>query len=281
MSRLIPREGAAEKKEALPVSVLVQLYRFLRWTSEEERLELARWLTSKPKLFNAWFDRSLKRNNRFVPNAAESFCGIDRKPLAGAGAISEIRSGRDLAALIAQTSQWWQVVEAPELEFRYIDHELPPFRKTGRVRFEDGLPNASGMAADLLLVRRDGTPIVAELKAATSEGQDTDAVLALLQSLALTAQLASKQQRERLATSYPKAKFRIEGKLDTFVILVKPGVPARSTNQADLYRAARELAAALHEQPAVSNVIRHLKFIEAQRDVQLTFHLPRRDDQLE
>lgn len=39
---------------------LLRLYEFMRSISGEERLELARWITAKPELFNEWSRRSLR-----------------------------------------------------------------------------------------------------------------------------------------------------------------------------------------------------------------------------
>ena len=119
--------------------------------------------------------------------------------------MTDIATGRDVAVLLADQPRrrWWEVEDAPELAFRFVDYELPPHRKTADARLEGEPASGPGMRADLLLVGEDGVPIVGEVKSATASGYDTDAVLALVQGLTACAQLLPPQQMERLERRIP------------------------------------------------------------------------------
>jgi hypothetical protein len=265
--------GEGVPQEALPISVLVQLYRFMRVMSQEERLELARWLTNKPDLLAEWFRRSLARYGNHYSNASEPFRPV-RDELPDAATVTDVRSGRDLVVVLADRprGRWWDVAGAPELRFRFVDHELPPLRTERTSRFEDGSPSTAGMRADLLLVGEDGMPIVGEVKAATEERYDSDAVLALIQGLTLCAQLATPQQMERLAISYQDSQFDARGLVGLYVFVVKPAQAARAKHQDDLYEAARSLAGAIRGHQAL-HVVPRLAFIEARWDGRLELQL--------
>ncbi len=260
--------------ESIPVSVLVRLYRFLRWCSHEERLEFALFLTTRPELMNEWCKRSLLRYERRYSNTTEPF-HPKRPRLPDAPIECEVESGHDFAVLLADRprERWWEVENAPELRFKFIDHEIPPLRTAQRRRFEDGLPSTAGMVADLLLVQEDGTPIVGEVKVATVERYDTDPVLALVQGLTLCAQLANPDQRERLVNIYPFAQFEPTNcEIDLYVISVKPEQSAPSTYQPQLYEAGRRLAAVLTEQP--NTCARQIVFLDATCAGRLELRVP-------
>ena len=250
---------------------LLRLYEFMRSMSGEERLELARWITAKPELFNEWSRRSLRFFARYS-NVDEDF-HPPRAELPTADTVKEITRGYDVAVLLADRprGRWWPVEAAPELGFRFVDYELAPLRKTSTARVEGEPAEKAGMRADLLLVSADGVPIVGEVKAATATGHDADPVLALIQGLTACAQLLSPQQMERLERAYPFAQFRAYSVLDLFVIAVKPAQPAASTYQDDLYEAANELAPILAAEPSVP--ARRIAFIEARFDGALELRL--------
>lgn len=250
---------------------LLRLYEFMRSMSGEERLELAYWIAEKPHLFNEWSRRSLGFFDRFS-NVDEPF-HPQRQDLPDADTVAEITRGYDLAVLLADRprGRWWDVEDEPELRFRFVDHELPPQRKTRAGRLEGEAPEKAGMRADLLLVGEAGVPIVGEVKSATDTQHDTDPVLALIQGLTICAQLLSSQQLKRLKEAYPFAEFRADATLDLFVILVKPEQPAPATHQADLYEAAKRLAPILAAEPSVP--ARRIAFIEARWDGRLELRL--------
>ncbi|MGD0272901.1 MAG: hypothetical protein ABSB96_04130 [Gaiellaceae bacterium] len=251
---------------------LFRLYEFMRSMSVEERLEFARWIADKPHLFNEWSRRSSLSFFKGFSNADEDF-HPPRPELPNADTVREISSGRDVAVLLADLprGRWWEVEDGPELTFRFVDYELPPFRKTTAARLEGEAPVKKGMSADLLLVGEDGVPIVGEVKSATAESFDTDPVLALIQGLTECAQLLSPQQMERLENTYPFAQFQALSELDLFVIVVKPEQQARSAYQADLYAAAKRLAPILAAEPNVP--ARRIAFIEARWDGRLKLSL--------
>ena len=241
---------------------LARLYAFMRVMSQKERLELARWIADKPALFNEWSRRSLKFYGNTFSNADEPFHPA-RAELPPADTVTDCATGRDVAVLLADhpRGRWWEVEDAPELTFRFIDYELAPHRKTAAARLEGERASGPGMRADLLLVGEDGIPIVGEIKGATEASYDTDPVLALVQGVTACAQLLPPQQMERLEKVYPFAQFRAVGVLDLFIIVVKPEHAARATHQPDLYEAAKALAPILAPQPSVPP--RRIAFIEA------------------
>ena len=251
---------------------LARLYEFMRAMSQEERLELALWIALKPALFNEWSRRSLKFYRDNFSNADEPFHPT-RPDLPPPESVTEIASGRDLAVLLADgpRGRWWEVGNAPELLFRFVDYELPPHRKTAAARLEGEVAGGPGMRADLLLVGEGGLPIVGEVKSATAGGYDTDPVLALVQGITACAQLLPPQQAERLEKAYPYAQFRATSMLDLFIFVVKPERPAPATFQADLYEGAKALAAILTREPSVP--ARRVAFIEARWDGRLELHL--------
>jgi uracil-DNA glycosylase len=255
---------------------LLRLYEFLRSMSGEERLEFARWITAKPELFNEWSRRSLRFFASGFSNVDEDF-HPPRPELPAADTVKEIRRGYDVAVLLAdrRRGRWWEVEDAPELGFRFVDYELAPLRKTSAARAEGEPAEKAGMRADLLLVSADGVPIVGEVKAATETGHDTDPVLALIQGLTACAQLLSAQQMERLERAYPLAQFRAFSVLDLFVIVVKPSQSAPSTFQDDLYDTAKKLAPILAAEPSVP--ARRIAFIEARFDGRLELKLASKD----
>ena len=251
---------------------LARLYEFMRVMSQNERLELARWIAEKPALFNEWSRRSLKYYAKTFSNADEPF-HPPRPEFPPAQSVTDCATGRDVAVLLADhpRRRWWEIEDATELAFRFVDYELAPHRKTAAARVEGEPASGPGMRADLLLVGEDGIPIVGEIKAATDTSYDTDPVLALVQGLTACAQLLPPQQMERLEKAYPFAQLHTVGVLDLFIIVVKHELAARATYQPDLYEAAKALAPILARQPSVP--ARQIAFIEARCDGRLELRL--------
>ena len=263
--------GASPKPKPTPVTVLVHVYRLLKVMSHKERLEMATWLTDKPQVFDGWFKRSVERFERDYENVAEPFhpprdpARIARYKKAAIGTTPE------LVARLAERPApdgFWQVVGDPGLDFAFVDYEVPPARKTGRARFEDGLPSTSGMKMDLLLKSRDRIPVVGEAKVSTDTGDDKDPFFALVQALALAAQVVTPKQLARLALHYPKERFRQEGVVDVVVVLFKPSLTANSTFQDALYRQSVKLVDVLIQQCQLKKRVRRLAFIEAARSTE-------------
>lgn len=89
------------------------------------------------------------------------------------------------------------------VSFSFVDYEISPFRTTGHGMFENRKVGSSGGGGVDLLLREEATgiPIIGEIKAAT----DRDLFLAFIQSLVYAVELATLNQRERLAKVYPSA----------------------------------------------------------------------------
>ena len=109
---------------------LARLYEFMRVMSEEERLEFARWTAEKPALFNQWSRRSIKFYGDTFSNADEAF-HPPRPELPAPASVTDIATGRDLTILLADQprGRWWEVEDAPELAFRFLDELLVRSRK--------------------------------------------------------------------------------------------------------------------------------------------------------
>jgi hypothetical protein len=255
----------------IPVTVLTHFYRLLKVMSHKERLETATWLTAHPEIVDQWFKRSVDRIARDFAWVDDPFHPKRRPERLGQYKRSTIASTPELVAWIAACPQpdgIWTVLGEDGLDFAFVDYEVPPLRTPSVTKFEDGLLSTSGMKMDLLLRSRDGTPIVGEAKVSTSEGDDKDPFFALMQALALAAQLLTPSQLERLRQHYPEAGFSKTSAADIFVLLFKPSQSAKATYQADLYEQAVSLSEALQSQPALSKRLRRLRFIEAQLDGQ-------------
>ena len=78
------------------------------------------------------------------------------------------------------------------------------------------------MKADLLLRSADGKPTVGEVKVSTARGDDADPLYALVQALALAAQLTPASQRKRLRRQHEDAGFAQSGRLDVLIFLFRP-----------------------------------------------------------
>jgi hypothetical protein len=188
-------------KRPIPVTPLLALYRTLRRASQRERLLLARELAAHPDEVAARVRESVERF-RVYDNRAEPFVPTH----AALAAPLEIVGGRSLAAALAQSPL---AVKGGEVSFTFtlVDYEVPPARTTIKAprmlnRYEDGSPSTTAMVVDLLLRHEDGTPVIGEAKVAKFNGYDTDAVLALVQSLAGAAQFATPNQLARLHAHY-------------------------------------------------------------------------------
>jgi hypothetical protein len=128
--------------------------------------------------------------------------------------------------------------------------------------FEDGSRSTTTMKIDLLLRHEDGTPIIGEAKVAKKTGYDTDSVLALIQGLAGATQFATPNHPQRLATCYPYAFQPGVERVDVAIVAYRPPVVPRASLQADLDRAARDLARSVTESPLLPPEIRHIWFLE-------------------
>jgi hypothetical protein len=156
------------------------------------------------------------------------------------------------------------VENAPELDFRFVDREIFALRTT---KSDTDRPRRRFM--DLLLVSRDGLPIVGELKI----GTDKPTYFALVQALMYAAEISSSSQRARLLEHYPKAAFTSserEPLLDIYLIALEP--PRSGKYRERSFKATEVISSKLVKDPRIQLVIRRIAYIEARTtDQSLSF----------
>lgn len=188
-------------------------------------------------------------------NVGEPFIGSTRGDPTDVADIEQIVNGPKAAAYLAQPPGRKLTIEGVG-NYIYVDREVEPARTTSGPRatmanhFDDGTPSTAAMSADLLL-RSDpeGRPTIGEVKVSTAKGDDADPVYALVQALALAAQLAGGRQRERLRCWYPKDDFADKGPVDVLVFLFRMGEKVGpKTYWPDLVRLSGELCSRLDRQ---------------------------------
>lgn len=251
----------------IPITPMHVLYRAAREMGQKGRLDLARKFVDAPEALDRRFAESVESYRRDYFNVEQPFHPTDRK-LVPLPVGAEIDRGYALARILAHRTDPWEVEGASKTQaFRFVDYEVPPLRTVRGAGFSDGR-SGRGLVADVLLAGADGTPVLGEIKVATATRYDTDAVMALIQGLALVAATATPQQKQRLAKHYPSAGFDDAGLLALYVFAVKPPILARARYQAELDRVARELVTALRFQPVIQGVLKDLEYIEARWDKQ-------------
>jgi hypothetical protein len=251
-------EVNATTKRPIPITPLMCLYRAMRRMSQGERLNTALELVSSADAVAQRVRESIECFSVY-DNTAEPFCP-DHKMLE---APAVIVGGRSLAAALAQGPQ--TVCGIGDFSFTVVDYEVPPARTTVKAplmrnQFEDGTPSTAAMRIDLLLRHEDGTPMIGEAKVATTDGYDTDSLLALVQALAGAAQFATPNQQRRLARYYPHA-FTSRLQVDVAVVAYQPPVVANATYQTELDAAARLLAGRLTTSPHFPKELRRIRFL--------------------
>jgi hypothetical protein len=203
--------------------------------------------------------RGLRASGPFFPEATrEPLIELARRPVANAGRVG---STEQLQAMLWRPPRW-VVPGQPELDFEFLARELTPTSSVkGRERvwlFEDPRRHLS---LDALLVNaEDRTPIVAEIKV----GEDENAELALVQTLAAAAQLSSPSQLRRLHRQFRDALGRdAPSRLDVYIITAHS--PARGTRPALAARAHARVRR-LVQTGALEGWIRRIAFLEVSID---------------
>lgn len=135
----------------------------------------------------------------------------------------ELRATVDVAARLSKR-EIWQVEGNSQLDFRYLDREIPLARAKPKPKQDPG----SLLEVDLFLANAyDRTPILGEIKI----GKDECPFYALIQLLTQAAYAVTPSQRERLVLFGSRPDFvlleAVPGKpagLDLYVLLIKPPV---------------------------------------------------------
>ena len=256
-------EPADSGGSEIPVTPMHTLYLEFRALSQKRRLEEIQSFLEHPARLEDIFSESVDQYRKDYSNPGEPFHPT-RPQLPPLPPDAEIRSGRDLERALAhpEGKEWEVTGGGPVRRLRFVDYQVPPLRTTGETRFADG---KLGFTADLLLVDDEGVPVVGEVKAVTDTHYDVDSGMALIQALAQAAALSTPQQQERLDTHYRSAEFASDRGVGVSIITIKPAVaPPRARHQADLSRAARDLAAAISRLPGVSSSVEWIAFIQAE-----------------
>lgn len=145
-------------------------------------------------------------------------------------------------AVVARIIHHGATATGPLPDFEYLDREVAPGRAPGGV-MPDGRSARTAPRIDLLLMRTQPTPrvpIVCELKVRG----DQNAHYALIQALALAAQLAPAEQRKRLSElAYPDHSVAAEGGMEVWIALVAHN--DRGKQKQALSSIAKELAVKL------------------------------------
>jgi hypothetical protein len=137
-------------------------------------------------------------------------------------------------------------------ELRYLDRELVPSRTTSPSRFER--PEGTKLRLDLLL-SAGKRPVIAEVKALSDE----NAYYALVQGLAVCAQLTPAAQRERLANSY--SGLAETGPIELWIVLADHN--SRGTDKAEMLELTREIAVRLLQRPSISTTFAAINCVDA------------------
>lgn len=160
-----------------------------------------------------------------------------------------------------QQQEALKVVDAPELNARYVDYEIAPTRTTDHAVFDDdGGSWRTGLFIDLLLANcEDATAIVGELKIRT----DKDPFTALVQVLACAAHVATPHQYQRLREFLPTGRFNIGDPpcLDGYVLLYGFLEKAQKDRER-LSEKAEQLSARLFEHPEIARRLRRIACLD-------------------
>jgi hypothetical protein len=197
-----------DTKTVIPATAMYHRYRFLAYTSKEERRAQAEHFADNPRELAKQFGASVRH---FEPynNVAEPFTYAPHA--ISSPSPGPARDTKEVANRIAAlgpvhpyepaTGRQAPAPQAPvtcpgasALGFDYVERELTVTRTTNGT-WEHGLRGASRLDLDLLLASHtDRAPIAAEVKI----GDDKDRYYALIQTLASIASLATANQYARI-----------------------------------------------------------------------------------
>ena len=258
----------AGMRTRLKSTQLRDLYAALGALKEQEQTALAELHAKEPERLIARFAHSVDTVAGYQANT-EAFHDrarttglretLDEPPVP----LNDRVKTADVARHLANARER-RVENAPELDFRFVDREIFALRTT---KSDTDRPRRRIM--DLLLVSRDGLPIVGELKI----GTDKPTYFALVQALMYAAELSSPAQRERLMKHYPDADFAFPKGgpfLDVYLIGFDP--PSKGKYRERSFEATRSISSKLVKDTRVHSVIRRIAYIEAEaQDQGLSF----------
>ncbi len=197
----------------------------------------------------------------------ESFCPGNLPEIPQPGQTQKIDCTNALTRfLVHQQHGVGQVLNRPELSFSYVDREIIPARTTGRARYADGRPPATGTRLDWLLVNReDRRPIIAEVKV----GNDMNPFYALIQTLMYAAELATFNQATRLQQHYDQVRFPelansqedVPPAIDIYLIL--SNYDRTNQTRTELLDVTERLCERLVKEPIVRTHIRRIACLDA------------------
>ena len=265
-------------KRPIPVVPLFERYcefkRGGQYSAQRARITLGERYARAPDQLAAEFLQSVDAFAGY-DNPGEALVGTKRKPLVRADAAA-IKDGREAAAYLELTLPRCEVAIAKIGTYRYITREIVPARTTVKASvmanyFDNGRRSTAAMKADLLLRSAAGRPTVGEVKVSTARGDDADPLYALVQALALAAQLIPASQRERLCRRYENARFAASGPLDVLIFLFRPVTLAKATYRNRLTELALDICTSLQESGALLPHVGELAVVEARAGATISF----------
>jgi hypothetical protein len=232
---------------------LRELYDALGALKEGERTALAEMHANDPTLLLHRFEHSVKKVAGYPP-LDEHFHPPRSARTDPPTSVAEITSTADFARHLSQGNEF-EVGGDEELWFRFVDREIFPLRQTTR-----GGTRPTRRWLDLLLVSRDGLPIVAELKIR----EDKPTYDAFIQALMYAVELSSPAQLSRLKEQYEEAGFDWPTGgpvLDLYLIAFDP--PVRGTYRKRSFEATKRIVEKMLADERLSSVVRRIAYLEA------------------
>jgi hypothetical protein len=174
----------------------------------------------------------------------------------------DLDSGHDLAARLAGT---WLVDKHPDLDFVYIDREIPVARRSDHPR----LKSTAGLTTDLILANaRDRTPIVAEVKRTRLldlNQADRNPIYALYQALGAATLLATPSQLDRLR-KFQRYEFDLTTEHDLLDIYLIGLNRPTGTYMDELLDLSSTIAERLLAQPETAAFLRQIVYLFAEEE---------------
>jgi hypothetical protein len=192
------------------------------------------------------------------------------RPKVKAGSRLDLDRADNLALRLSGV---WLVENDEQLDFVYLDREVPIAHRRKHPRIDDDL------TVDLLLANaRDGTPIVGEVKRADPAdplNADADPYYALMQSLAAVSMLATTSQLKRLQLHTPLSEYGVntDGRVDIYLMALNT---AKGTAMEELSSVVGEIARKLLAHPATVSPLRRIALLDLAETPERTLRITRR-----